>query len=133
MPALDRSLIAGLASFQGLTPEQLDDVLSDAQSVRYSKGADVFRQDGEAQSFYILLHGYLRVYRLTPDGQQVVVRHISPGEIFGVAMALGRSTYPATASAVVVPAATARAMAAAVLMPVRSPAWPRRGESPAPR
>ena len=101
MPALDRSLIAGLASFQGLTPEQLDDVLSDAQSVRYSKGADVFRQDGEAQSFYILLHGYLRVYRLTPDGQQVVVRHISPGEIFGVAMALGRSTYPATASAVV--------------------------------
>lgn len=101
MPALDRSLIASLAAFEGLTPEQQDDVLSDAQSVRYAKGTDVFRQDAEAQSFYLLLHGHLRVYRLTPDGQQVVVRYISPGEIFGVAMALGRTTYPATAAAVV--------------------------------
>lgn len=101
MPALDRSLIASLPSFEGLSPEQLDDVLSDAQSMRYAKGAEVFQQDGAAQSFFLLLHGHLRVFRLTPDGQQVVVRYISPGEIFGVAMALGRTTYPATAAAVV--------------------------------
>ena len=101
MPALDRSLIASLAAFQGLTPEQQQDVLSEAQSVRYAKGSEVFQQDREATFFYLLLHGHLRVFRLTPDGQQVVVRYISPGEIFGVAMALGRSTYPATAVAVV--------------------------------
>lgn len=101
MPALDRSLIASVPLFQGLTAEQLGDVLSDAQSVRYPKGTEVFQQDLEAQSFYLLLHGHLRVFRLTPDGQQVVVRYISPGEIFGVAMALGRKTYPATAAAAV--------------------------------
>lgn len=101
MPALDRALVAGLAAFQGLTAEQQDDVLSEAQSVRYARGADVFVQDQEAQSFYLLLHGHLRVYKLTPDGQQVVVRYIAPGEMFGVAMALGRSSYPATAAAVV--------------------------------
>ncbi|PZF75194.1 Crp/Fnr family transcriptional regulator [Aestuariivirga litoralis] len=101
MPALDRSLIASLDAFQGLTPEQQQDVLSEAQSVRYAKGSEVFQQDREAAFFYLLLHGHLRVFRLTPDGQQVVVRYISPGEIFGVAMALGRSTYPATALAVV--------------------------------
>src|SRR6476620_4153437 len=48
LPALDRSLIAGVAAFQGLTPEQHDDVLSEAQSGRYPKGTDVFRQDSEA-------------------------------------------------------------------------------------
>lgn len=101
MPALDRSLIASLPAFQGLTPDQQDEVLAEAQSVRYPKGSDVFQQDQEAQSFFLLLHGHLRVYRLTPDGQQVVVRYISPGEIFGVAMALGRGTYPATSTAVV--------------------------------
>ena len=101
MPALDRSLIASLPAFQGLTPDQQDEVLGEAQSVRYPKGVDVFQQDQEAQSFFLLLHGHLRVYRLTPDGQQVVVRYISPGEIFGVAMALGRTSYPATAAAVV--------------------------------
>ncbi len=101
MPVLDKALIAGLPAFEGLTAEQQDDVLSDAQSVRFPKGADVFQQDGTAESFYLLLHGHLRVSKLTPDGQQVVVRYIAPGEIFGVAMALGRSTYPATATAVV--------------------------------
>lgn len=101
MAALDRTLIAGLEVFDGLSAEQLDDVLSDAQSVRYAKGSEVFQQDGVAQSFYLLLHGHLRVFRLTPDGQQVVVRYIAPGELFGVAMALGRETYPATAAAVV--------------------------------
>ncbi len=115
MPALDRSLIASLPAFAGLAPEQLDDILGDAQSVRYAKGVDVFQQDGEAQSFFILLHGHLRVSRLTPDGQQVVVRYVAPGEIFGVAMALGRSTYPATASAVV--------DSVALVWP--STAWPR--------
>lgn len=87
--------------FEGLTPEQLDDIVSEAQSLRYAKGTDVFHQDQPAEFFYLLLHGHLRVYKLTPDGQQVVVRYISPGEIFGVAMALGRTTYPATATAVV--------------------------------
>lgn len=101
MPALDRTIIDGVAAFEGLTPAQQEDVLSEAQSLRYAKGADVFQQDQQAQSFFLLLHGHLRVYRLTPDGQQVVVRYISPGEIFGVAMALGRTTYPATATAVV--------------------------------
>ena len=101
MPGLDRALIAGVPLFQGLTPAQQDDVLRDAHSVRFPKGSDVFQQDQEASSFFFLLHGHLRVFRLTPDGQQVVVRYISAGEIFGVAMALGRNTFPATANAVV--------------------------------
>ena len=49
----------------------------------------------------MLLHGRVRVVKLTPNGQQVVVRFITPGEICGVAAAIGRPTYPATASAVV--------------------------------
>jgi CRP-like cAMP-binding protein len=101
MAKVDRSLVADVPMFAGLAPEQLDDLLREAQSVRYPKGANVFQQDEEAHSFFVLLHGHLRVYKLTPDGQQVVVRIVSPGEVFGVAMAIGRTTYPATAAAVV--------------------------------
>ena len=101
MPGLDRALIAGMPLFQGLSSAQQDDVLRDAHSMRFPKGTDVFQQDQEATSTFFLLNGHLRVYRLTPDGQQVVVRYISPGDVFGVATALGRTTYPATATAVV--------------------------------
>src|SRR5262249_14380348 len=49
----------------------------------------------------VLLHGHLRVEKTTPQGHQIVVRYVSPGEIFGVAQALGLKTYPATAVAAV--------------------------------
>jgi CRP-like cAMP-binding protein len=115
MASLDRSLVAGLPIFAGLTPEALDDLLREAVSTRYPKARNVFAQDEEAHSFFVLLHGHLRVMKLTPDGQQVVVRFVTPGEIFGVAMAIGRSTYPATATAVV----------DSVALAWPSAAWPR--------
>lgn len=97
---IDRSLIAGLPPFRSFGPDELDDILRDARSVRYPKSTAVFEQDQEAEAFFVLLHGHLRVVKLTPDGQQVVVRFVVPGEIFGVATALGRTTYPASAVAV---------------------------------
>ncbi|MGO4836181.1 Crp/Fnr family transcriptional regulator, partial [Rhizobiaceae sp. 2RAB30] len=39
----------------------------------------------------------VRVVKITPDGQEVIVRYISPGELMGIAHALGRTTYPASA------------------------------------
>ena len=101
MANVDRSLVADLPLFAGLAPGELDEMLREAQSVRYPKGTNVFQQDEDARSFFVLLHGHLRVHKLTPDGQQVVVRFVSPGEVFGVAMAIGRTTYPGTAAAVV--------------------------------
>jgi CRP-like cAMP-binding protein len=101
MPALDRSLIAGMPPFAGLSPEDQDFVLCHAKSVRYAKGAALFEQGGEADNFFVLLHGNLQVVKLTPTGQQVVIRYVVPGELFGIAVQMGRSHYPATATAVV--------------------------------
>lgn len=101
MSAIDPSTVAELPLFRDLSREQVRDILGDAVSRRYPKGSDVFVQDGKAEHFFLLLNGHLRVIRLTPDGQQVVVRYIVAGDIFGIAMAIGRDSYPATATAVV--------------------------------
>jgi len=97
---IDRSLVANLPLFAGLEPAELDTILSEARSVRYGKGSPVFEQGEDAQSFFLLLHGHVRASKMTAAGQQVVVRYVTPGEIFGVAMAIGLSKYPATATAV---------------------------------
>ena len=115
MANLDRSLITDLPMFAGVGGDRLDEILNEAQSLRYAKGTNVFEQDAPATSFFILLDGHLRVAKLTPAGQQVVVRFVAPGEIFGVAKAIGRTTYPATATAVV--------DSVALVWP--SAAWPR--------
>lgn len=99
MPQLDASLIANLPPFEGLQREELGKILGFARSVRFPAGTAIFEQEAEAHSFFVLLDGHVRVVRTTPEGQQVIVRYISVGEDFGIAAALGRTTYPATAVA----------------------------------
>ncbi len=101
MAPLDHALIAQLPMFARYDSGQLDEILAGARLIRRPKGACVFEQGQEASSFYVLLQGHLRAAKLTPAGQQVVVRYVTPGEFFGIAVAVGRKTYPATLSAVV--------------------------------
>ena len=101
MPMLDRSLISGIPPFQDLDGEALDRILRDARSSRYAKNATVFEQEEEANSFYFLLSGHIRVVRTAPDGHQVIARYINEGELFGIAVAMGRKTFPASAIAAI--------------------------------
>lgn len=84
-----------------MTAADLDRMIGQARSLRIAKDAAVFEQEGEAHSFFLLLDGHVRVVKATTEGQQVIVRYISPGELLGIAHALGRTTYPATAIAAV--------------------------------
>ena len=101
MPALHRSLIQSLPVFAAMDAAELDDVVGSATALRIPKGAAVFEQGETATSFYVLLNGRLKVVKVTPDGQQVVIRFVVPGDIYGIAKALNRTDYPATATALV--------------------------------
>ena len=100
MAAVDRSLVTELPVFAGLAPAELNAILSEARSIRYPKNSAVFEEGEDVHSFFVLLHGHVRASKTTPAGQQVVVRYVTPGEIFGVAPAIGLTKYPATATAV---------------------------------
>lgn len=99
--SLDRYIIANIPVFAGLNPNDIDEILHEARSVRFAKGASVFEQGAEAGAFFVLLHGHLRVEKTTHAGQQIVVRYVSAGELFGVAQAMALKYYPATAVAAV--------------------------------
>jgi CRP-like cAMP-binding protein len=98
---LDRSLVSRLPAFAGLSGEDVDAILALARSSRFPKDQEVFSQDEEARQFFLLLSGHIRVVRTTPDGEQVIARYINEGELFGIAVAMGRTTYPAGAVAAV--------------------------------
>jgi CRP/FNR family transcriptional regulator, nitrogen oxide reductase regulator len=98
---LNKALIAGVPLFAGLEDAELDFVLDGARAFRVSKDSAVFEQDVEAHCFFLLLHGHVRVERTTPDGQKIIARYVSEGELIGIAIALGRTSYPASAIAAV--------------------------------
>ena len=98
---LDRSLIANMPLFAGMAPDDLDRILQVARSQRVEAGSAIFEQGAEAKSFFVLLDGHVRVTKTTPEGQQITVRYITPGELMGIAQALGQGAYPGTATAVI--------------------------------
>jgi CRP-like cAMP-binding protein len=98
---VDRRLVRDLEVFRSLPEGELDAILHLAVGRRIPAAAVVFDQGEPASEFFALVEGRLKVVQITPDGQQVVVRHVGPGDIFGIARALRRPDYPATALAVV--------------------------------
>lgn len=99
MHKLNESLLAPLPPFSQLAAPQIRTILDHAVSRRFDEGAAVFEEGRAADSFYLLLDGTIRAVRTTPDGDQVTSLHVPPGQLFGIAAALGRDTYPATAVA----------------------------------
>lgn len=101
MAQLDRTLLSGLSLFADLDGDAMDEVLRTAHSVLYPTDRPIFEQEQPATHFYLLLDGHIRVVRFTPAGDQVIARYINPGELFGIAVAMGRATFPASAVAAV--------------------------------
>lgn len=99
MHKLHESLLRPLPLFSRLESADITAVLEKATSRRYDAGQIVFEEGTAAAAFYLLLDGTIRVARITPDGDQVTSLHIPAGQLFGIAHALGRDTYPATAIA----------------------------------
>ncbi|SLN65276.1 Nitrogen fixation regulation protein FixK [Roseovarius albus] len=99
MNKLDESLLDSLPLFNQLEHAQIRDILNLATTCRFEPGVTVFEEDQVAEYFYLLLDGYIRVIRLTPEGEQIITLHIPSGHLFGIAAALGHSKYPATSVA----------------------------------
>jgi CRP-like cAMP-binding protein len=84
-----------------MSGSELDEVLEGGKARHVAAGHAVFEQGQPATHFFLLLLGRLKVHQVTPDGQQIIVRMVEPGDLCGMARAMQRTEYPGTAVAVV--------------------------------
>lgn len=96
---IDKSVIRRFTLFNKMSDLDLEALLEPAVSKRATVGEMIFEQGGAAAHFFLLLNGRLKVTQVTPDGQQIIVRIVHPGDLFGFARALSRRDYPGTAIA----------------------------------
>lgn len=97
MNRIDESLLVGIPPFRRLDRSQIREILDLSVAKRFDEGVTVFSEGLAVDRFFLLLDGYIRVVKSTPGGDHIIAMHISPGQLFGIAPALGRDTYPATA------------------------------------
>jgi len=63
-------------------------LLADAVRIDVPAGGTVYR-DEEIGRALVVLHGLLRLYMRAPDGREVTIRYMRPGEIVGLALVIG--------------------------------------------
>ena len=100
MPA-ETQLLAGVPLFGGLDDAALKIAAVDARVVRAASGRSFFREGDAARFFFVLRRGRVKFTQVTPEGHEVILRLLGPGEPFGgVAAIEDNGTYPVTARAV---------------------------------
>lgn len=98
---LDPRLLEGVSLFTGLAEPALRAVADGARAVRRAAGQPFFREGEPAAAFFVLVRGRVKMAQGTPEGHEVILRMIGPGEAFGAVAALSPGErYPATASPV---------------------------------
>ena len=93
-------LVKNTALFSNL-PEDLFSVLLRAAQVCHAKpGETLFMQGDEATGYYIVLEGWVKLYRITSSGNEAVVAVFARGQSFAEAAVFSMKTYPVSAEAV---------------------------------
>lgn len=100
LPMVEKDTIRTMPIFAHLAASDFEEVYAASSRRSYRQSETVFEQGGDARHFYVLVEGRLRVTQVTTGGQQVIVRIVNPGDLFGIAKALQRPDYPGTATAV---------------------------------
>jgi len=89
--------IQNAALFEGLSPKNLDLVVSRASLRGVQPGVSLFRQEEPASEMFLLESGRVRVHEITADGRELLIRFVRPGEVFGDKAAIPGSQYRASA------------------------------------
>lgn len=75
-------------------------VLASARLREFDRGATIFLQGERAAAIYIVAEGWVKLYRIAPNGAEAVVGVFTKGRSFGEAVAFRHDVYPVAAEAV---------------------------------
>jgi CRP-like cAMP-binding protein len=86
--------------FRALSDEQMEQLCAATTVKSLDQGEHLFEAGSRADEFYLLTSGQIKLYRLSPAGQEKVIEIIRPGQTFAEAlMFLDIPTYPVNAQA----------------------------------
>ncbi len=100
MDAAGLSILKTAALFNGMPAEDVRTLIGNQNPRVYEKGVLLFRQGEPATAFFVIVSGWVKLYRITPDGLEVVLHVFTKGETFAEAAMFLGGGYPACAETV---------------------------------
>lgn len=83
--------------FAGVTDADLDHLCRIGKIRESGRGELLFSEGEEAEGFYIVAAGKVKVYKLSPEGKERILHIVHPGGTFAEAAIFGSGMYPAYA------------------------------------
>lgn len=100
LTASDIDLVSQIAVFRGLKPETVRRIIAPATAAQLKERETLFRQSEPATAFFIVMDGWIKLYRITFSGDEALIHLMTKGDSFAEAVAFTGNRYPATAEAV---------------------------------
>lgn len=86
--------------FSKLTDLQLDKVCQFSQIQQLADGQLLFNQGDKVSSFFMILSGKIKLFRMSPDGQEKIIDIVKSGQVFAEALMFNeRENYPVSSAA----------------------------------
>lgn len=98
-PDVDR-LLAGNEYFRGLSDAHRGALASACLCRSFRKRETLFLEGEKGASIFLLASGAVQLNKSTPDGREIVIRTVQPGEVFAEVVLFEQETYPVSATAV---------------------------------
>ena len=98
--AADLDIVRRINVFRGLNPLMIERLIAPAAVLTLREREIVFRQGDPATAFFIVVEGWVKLYRLTVAGEEAVIYVFAKGDSFAEAVAFIGHPYPATAETV---------------------------------
>jgi CRP/FNR family cyclic AMP-dependent transcriptional regulator len=85
--------------FSELGEGELAEVVSCIHERTFRRGEMIVLEGEDPEAVYFIIHGQVRIYRLSPDGREQVLKRLGPGEAFNLVPVLNGGPNPSSAMA----------------------------------
>lgn len=96
----DLAIISRIPMFSGLSHAVLQTLLGDSFVQAYPEGTLLFLQDEPASQCFVVLDGWVKLFRTAEGGEETVIAVHTGGESFAEAALFDRASYPVNAAAI---------------------------------
>jgi CRP-like cAMP-binding protein len=99
LDAADWFALRGCAMFRELDAEILRRLCGDRHALVYTPGQHIFSQGDVADGFFVILDGWVKIFRIAPSGEEAVMGVFTRGESIADVVAFMGGAFPASAQA----------------------------------
>ena len=96
----DLPLLLGLPLFSGLSRDELLDLISEAWVTTAPAASLLFLQGDPAHHFFVVLKGWVKLFRATAEGDEAIIAVVPQGQSFAEAAVFEEGSFPVSAATV---------------------------------